>query len=118
MMLRRCAGLVLAAASGMASSAERSADSTPPAAVFDYDSYSNVDQFRITNLQMELKVDLDHKEIDGQVALNIKRLDPKANRLVLDTKNLMIIGVSQKATDILGATSKSETTWVSRPFRL
>jgi aminopeptidase N len=118
MRRRRCAGLVLAAASGMALSAERSADVSAPAAVFDYDSYANVDQFRVTNLQLELKVDLDHKEIDGQVALNIKRLDPKANRLVLDTRNLMIIGVSQKATDILGATSKSETTWVSRPFRL
>jgi aminopeptidase N len=118
MMPRRYAAPLLAALSGIAFGAERSADSTPPAATFDYDSYANVDQFRVTNLQMELKVDLDHREIDGQVALNIRRLDPKATRLILDTKNLMIIGVSEKATDILGATSKSETTWVSRPFRL
>ncbi|HEY2145361.1 MAG TPA: M1 family metallopeptidase [Steroidobacteraceae bacterium] len=118
MMRRRWAALVLIAAGGFAWGAERAADSSAPAAAFDYDSYANVDQFRVTNLQIELKVDLDDKSMDGQVALTIRRLDPKATRLVLDTKGLMIIGVSQKATDILGATSKSETTWVSRPFHL
>jgi leukotriene-A4 hydrolase len=114
----RSAGLLLMAASGLGVGAERAADAGLPAAVFDYDSYANVDQFRVTNMQIDLKVDLDHREIDGVEALNIRRLDPSATRLVLDTKNLMIIGVSEKATDVLGATSKSETTWVSRPFRL
>jgi leukotriene-A4 hydrolase len=118
MMSPRCAGLVLMAASGLSMGAERAADPGLPAAVFDYDSYANVDQFRVTNMQIDLKVDLDHREIDGMEALNIRRLDPRATRLVLDTKNLMIIGVSEKATDVLGATSKSETTWVSRPFRM
>src|SRR5277367_4681478 len=117
MRCRLCAGLTLMAASWIASGAERPAD-PPPAAVFDYDSYANVDQFRITNLQIDLKVDLDNKTMDGQVALNIRRLDPKATRLILDTKGLMIIEVSQKATDLMGATSKSQSTWVTRPFHL
>ena len=115
--LRRT-GVALLLASGLASGAERAADSVPPAAVFDYHSYANVDQFRITNLQIDLKVDLNHMTIDGVVALNVKRLDSRATQLVLDTKNLMIIGVSQKATDVVGATSRSQSAWVSRPFRL
>ena len=38
--------------------------------------------------------------------------------MVLDTKDLMVTGVSQKATDVLGATAKNQTIWVSRPFHL
>ena len=37
---------------------------------------------------------------------------------MLDTKDLMVTDVSQKATDVLGATAKSQTTWVSRPFHM
>src|ERR1700733_3706439 len=73
----------------------------------DYHSYANVDQFRATHIDMELRVDLE-----------LKRLDPRATQLVLDTKNLTILDVTQKATDVLGATAKSETIWVSRPFHL
>jgi leukotriene-A4 hydrolase len=85
---------------------------------FDYHSNANVDQFRVSHLELDLDVDLDGKIISGVVALEIKRLDPRATQLVLDTKDLTILGVSQKATDLLGATAKSQTTWVSRPFRL
>jgi hypothetical protein len=56
--------------------------------------------------------------ISGGVGLEFKRLDPRATQLVLDTKDLMINDVSQKATDVLGATAKSQTIWVSRPFHL
>ena len=52
----------------------------------------------------------------GAVGLEVKRLDPRATELVLDTRDLDIRDVSEKATDVLGATAKSETTWVSRPF--
>jgi hypothetical protein len=37
---------------------------------------------------------------------------------VLDTKDLMVNDVTQKATDVLGATAKNQTIWVSRPFHL
>ena len=52
----------------------------------------------------------------GAVGLEVKRIDPRATDLVLDTRDLDIRGVSEMATDVLGATSKSQTTWVSRPF--
>ncbi len=117
------AGLALACACGSAG-----ADTAPPAAShldnsriesgFDYHSYANVDQFRVEHLDLDLRVDLGTKEIYGSVTLEVKRLDPRATQLILDTKDLMIIGVSQKATDVLGATSKTQTIRVSRPFHL
>src|ERR1700685_513160 len=68
---------------------------------FDYHSYANVDQFRVTHIEMDLQVDLDNKVIDGVVALELKRLDPRATQMVLDTKGLTINDVSQKATDVV-----------------
>src|ERR1700722_7983218 len=84
----------------------------------DYHSYANVEQFRVTHIELDLRVELDSKEISGTVDLEIKRLDPRATKLVLDTKDLMINDVSQKTTDVLGATAKNQTFWGSPPFRL
>jgi leukotriene-A4 hydrolase len=84
----------------------------------DYHSYANVDQFRTTHIELDLRIDLEDKAISGTVALKLERLDPRATQLVLDTKDLMINDVSQKATDVLGATAKNQTIWVSRPFHL
>lgn len=111
---RRLAALALACATLRAVGAE----TAPIEPGFDYHSYANVDQFRVTHLEMDLQVDLDTKVIDGVVGLEIKRLDPRATQLVLDTKGMTINDVSQKATDVLGATAKSQTVWVSRPFHL
>jgi leukotriene-A4 hydrolase len=108
------AGLALCCASGAA----LGADLTPIDAGLDYHSYANVDQFRVTHVELDLRVDLAGKVISGIVALEFKRLDPRATQLVLDTKDLMINDVSQKATDVLGATAKNQTIWVSRPFHL
>jgi leukotriene-A4 hydrolase len=109
--------LVGACGCGLAASI-RAADLSPIVSGLDYHSYANVDQFRVTHLDLDLRVDLDGKAIDGAVALEIKRLDPRATQLVLDTKGLMINDVTQKATDVLGATAKNQTIWVSRPFRM
>jgi leukotriene-A4 hydrolase len=108
------AGLVLCAAGLPAAGS----DLGPIEPGLDYHSYANVDQFRATHIDMELRVDLELKSITGTVDLELKRLDPRATQLVLDTKNLTILDVTQKATDVLGATAKSETIWVSRPFHL
>lgn len=94
------------------------ADPAPIEPGFDYHSFSNVDQFRVTHLELDLRVDLEGKTITGISALEFKRLDPRATQLVLDTKGLQVNDVSQKATDVLGATSKSQTIWVSRPFHM
>jgi leukotriene-A4 hydrolase len=94
------------------------AGSSPIEPGLDYHSFANVDQFRVTHIELDLRVDLDFKTISGAVSLDLKRLDARATQLVLDTKDLMINDVTQKATDVLGATAKNQTIWVSRPFHL
>jgi leukotriene-A4 hydrolase len=117
-MLRWCiAGLALVISGGLCSAAEHN-DPGPTNATFDYHSYANVDQFRITHMEFDFRVDLSSKTITGIAALEFKRLDPRATVIVLDTKDLMIEDVSQKASDVLGATAKSQTVWVSRPFHM
>src|SRR5579863_4105434 len=93
-------------------------DSGPIDPAFDYHSYANVDQFRTTHLDLDLRVDFKFKTITGSVTLELRRLDPRSTQLVLDTKDLMILDVTQKASDVLGATAKNQTLWVSRPFHL
>ena len=107
------AGLVFACAALPAAAAVQS----PIEPGLDYHSYANVDQFRVTHIELELRVDLDDKTLSGTVELDLNRLDPRATQLVLDTKDLTIQDVNQKATDVLGATAKTDTIWVSRPFR-
>src|SRR5277367_4375202 len=117
-MRRSRTGLPLAALALACVSLRAGADNAPIEPGFDYHSFANVDQFRVTHIEMDLQVDLDSKVIDGVVALDFKRLDPRATQLVLDTNGLTINDVSQMATDVVGATAKSQTVWVSRPFHL
>jgi aminopeptidase N len=117
-MTRWCvAGLALAMSGGLAVGAQR-VDLGAIDPNFDYHTYANVDQFRVTHLDLDLKVDMKFQSIAGRASLELKRLDPQATHLVLDTKDLMILDVTQKATDVLGATAKNQTIWVSRPFHL
>jgi aminopeptidase N len=113
--MRFTLGIVLALASGTLAADPRTDGPIDPG--FDYHSYANTDQFRITHLEFELTVYMRAKSLDGEVDLEVKRLDPNATQLILDTKGLMVTDVRQKATDILGATSKSQQTWVTRPYR-
>jgi leukotriene-A4 hydrolase len=109
-----CATAILASlAGGLAL-----ADSGPIDPGFDYHSYANVDEFRTTHLDLDLRVDFKFKTIAGTVTLQFKRLDPRSTQLILDTKDIMILDVKQKATDVLGATDKNQAPWVSRPFHL
>jgi leukotriene-A4 hydrolase len=125
-LLRRSsvAGLMLAvgapafAASGDTPRATLRAELAPIQPGLDYHSFANVEQFRITHLELNLRVDFHNKVLFGEVALELKRLDPSATELVLDTRGLDIRDVSEKPTSVIGALSKSETTWVSRPFHL
>jgi aminopeptidase N len=112
------AALALAFSAGVCAAGQRAADLGPIDPSFDYHSYANVDQFRTTHLDLDLQVDLTGKTITGAVTLEMKRLDPRATQLVLDTKDLMILDVRQKSTDVLGATAKNQTILVSRPFHL
>jgi aminopeptidase N len=113
-----CALGAIGAIGATAAAAAWGADTSPIEPGFDYHSFANVDQFRVTHLDLDLRVDLDFREISGVVTLEIKRLDPRATQLVLDTKDLTVNDVNQKSTDVLGATAKNQTIWVSRPFHL
>lgn len=81
-------------------------------------SYANTSQFRTTHLELSLEVDFEARELRGGVALEMQRLEPRATELVLDTKDLNILDVTELTSDIVGATSKPEPIWISRPFRL
>jgi len=91
-------------------------DLAPIQSGLDYHSFANIEQFRVTHLELDLRVDPFFKTLRGMVGLKIKRLDPNATELILDTRDLNVSDVTIKAQDVLGATAKSETTWVSRPF--
>jgi leukotriene-A4 hydrolase len=118
MKRRAVAVLALLTCGGHSFAAQHTADNGPIDPGFDYHSYANVDQFRATHLDLEMRVNLDAKTITGVAGLEFKRLDPSATQLVLDTKGLTINDVTQKASNVLGATGKNQTIWVSRPFRL
>ena len=93
-------------------------DLAPLQSGLDYHSFANIEQFRVTHIELALRVDFHNKVLLGEAALEVKRLDPNATELVLDTRGLDIRDVSEKPTSVLGALAKSETTWVSRPFHL
>ena len=115
--MRQCVASLMAAglAAGSAATAAP-ADLAPLQSGLDYHSFANVEQFRVTRLELDLRVDFFFKTVRGEVALQVKRLDPNATELILDTRDLNISDITEKAQDVLGATAKSETTWVSRPF--
>lgn len=116
--MTRAAPAALAVISGVLACGVGLADSGPIDPAFDYHSYANVDQFQTTHLSLDLRVDFKFKTIAGSVTLEMQRLDPRSTQLVLDSKDIMILDVTQKATDVLGATAKNQTVWVSRPFHL
>ena len=134
---RTTAGLVLALSSGVVAGIASAAppdiegapetprtlsaarpDLAPLQSGLDYHSFANIEQFRVTHIELDLRVDFHNKVLFGEAALEVKRLDPNATELVLDTHGLDIRDVSEKPTTVIGALAKSETTWVSRPFHL
>src|SRR3984957_14075697 len=93
-------------------------DLAPLQSGLDYHSFANIEQFRVTHIDLDLRVDFHNKVLFGEAALEVKRLDPNATELVLDTRGLDIREGSEKPASVIGALAKSETTWVSRPFHL
>jgi leukotriene-A4 hydrolase len=112
-MIRHCAlGWMLAGSAYAATPSELE----PIQSGLDYHSFANIEQFSVTRLELDLRVDSAARVLRGVVALQVKRLDPGATQLILDTRDLTVTEVSEKAQGVLGATSKTETTWVGRPF--
>jgi aminopeptidase N len=56
----------------------------------DYFSFANSDQFVTDHLRLDLSVDFDQQELRGQATLEMRRLDPTATHIILDTRDLHI----------------------------
>ena len=56
----------------------------------DEHSYAEPDKVRITDLALDLSIDFDNRQLAGSATCALHWLDPTANRLVLDTRDLTI----------------------------
>ncbi len=65
-------------------------------------SYAQPDQVVVTHLDLNLKVDFPHRQLDGQATLTLDWKNPKATTLVLDTRDLKIASI--EAVDAKGKT--------------
>src|ERR1700679_1491027 len=90
---RAAVAAVALACSGRAAAA----DFEPIQPSLDYHSFANVEQFRVTRVELNLRVDFFNKVLFGAAALEVKRLDPRATELVLDTRDLAIRDGSEPA---------------------
>ena len=89
------------------SPATPSADVSAAEVVIPTERFFTADQFTYANYQevvvkhaaLELDVNFDRKVLDGHVTLSFERLDPGAQTLTLDTKDLTIKGVALPMED-------------------
>jgi leukotriene-A4 hydrolase len=65
----------------------------------DYFSFANSDQFVTSHIALDLTVDFALKELRGSAVLNMRRLDPTATAIILDTRDLHIDGVLVSGTE-------------------
>ncbi len=56
----------------------------------DSHSFANTRDFRATHAYLELTADFEHKRLVGHVDLTLRRINPQAHDLVLDTRDLTI----------------------------
>jgi len=56
-------------------------------------SYAQPDQVRVTHLDLQLNVDFPRQQLDGKATLTLDWKNPKAQSLVLDTRDLKIASV-------------------------
>ena len=59
----------------------------------DYFSFANSDQFVTDHLQLNLSVDFSLRQLRGMAILEMRRLDPAATHIILDTRDLHIDGI-------------------------
>ena len=85
--------------------AEPAAPATKPEAAVTVDpardefSYAEPDKVRVQDLSLDLAVDFDAKQISGTATYTLDWIDPKANTLVLDTRDLTITKVEAAGKD-------------------
>jgi leukotriene-A4 hydrolase len=65
----------------------------------DPNSYAQPDQVRVTHLDLDLKIDFPQRRLDGQATLKLDWKNPKAQSLVLDTRDLRIAKIEAVGSD-------------------
>lgn len=60
----------------------------------DYFSFANTRDFASRHLELDLLVDFDRERLSGHAVLHMERLNPEAEQIILDTRNLQIQSVS------------------------
>ena len=104
LLLSAVALLALAAcARDSAPATDATTDTSPEAAAVDpaddeY-SYAEPKKVKTTELALDLAVDFDHKQISGTATYTLDWLDPAADQLVLDTRDLDIEAVEGAGAD-------------------
>lgn len=64
----------------------------------DYHSYANVDEVIVTHIALDITADFSTSELIGSATLDLQRVVPSANKVVLDTRDLTIDKVSAMGT--------------------
>jgi leukotriene A-4 hydrolase/aminopeptidase len=62
----------------------------------DYHSFANPESIKVTHLTLDLTVDFAKKILVGTAQLDFQRVDSKATQLIVDTRDLIIKGVTAK----------------------
>ncbi|HTM70496.1 MAG TPA: M1 family metallopeptidase [Luteimonas sp.] len=90
-----------AAPAGAAKPEAKPEAATMPVADAGHDefSYAEPGKVKITDLALDLNVDFDRKEIGGTATYTLDWVDPRANQLVLDTRDLAIEKVEGAGKD-------------------
>ena len=65
----------------------------------DPNSYAQPDQVVVTHLDLDLKIDFPHKQLDGVATLKLDWKNPQAPALVLDTRDLKIASIAAVDAD-------------------
>jgi len=91
--------LIVAGCSRDTSSSMNTQTTTPtapaPAADRDVHSYANPDEARVTHVSLDLRADFAAKRLSGRATLDLQRV-PNATKVVLDTQDLEIHGVTDE----------------------
>jgi aminopeptidase N len=65
----------------------------------DYFTFSNYEQFQTRHLALDLDVDFDVAQLAGSVTLFMERLDPAADTIVLDIRDIHIVNAGLQLAD-------------------
>jgi len=84
---------ILIATMGVACTQSETPVPVPPdSRSHDFFSFANIDDFVSEHLQLNLDVDFEAAELQGSATLQLRRIAPNANEVILDTRELNISG--------------------------